>query len=65
MMIVLGSILALRSWRRGALHQATAPATADEREQRRRIWIVIALCIAYAWCWSVTACRSGWRRQFT
>lgn len=47
MMIVLGSILAARSWRRGALHQATAPATADEREQRRRIWIVIALCSTY------------------
>ncbi|MFI4931191.1 MAG: tripartite tricarboxylate transporter TctB family protein [Burkholderiales bacterium] len=46
-MILLGGILALRSWRRGALHQAAAPATADEGEQRRRIWIVIALCATY------------------
>jgi hypothetical protein len=46
-MILLGSTLALRSWRRGALQIASTPAAADEREQRRRIWIVIALCSVY------------------
>jgi len=46
-MIVLGCILAVRSWRRGALRVTAAPAAADEREQRRRIWIVIALCSVY------------------
>jgi len=46
-MILLGSILGLRSWRRGALQVAAAPATADQREQWRRIWIVIALCATY------------------
>ena len=46
-MILLGSILALRSWRRGALHQAPAPASANQREQWQRIGIVIALCLVY------------------
>jgi hypothetical protein len=46
-MILLGGILALRSWRRGALVVAAALPTPDQREQRRRIWIVIALCATY------------------
>lgn len=46
-MILLGGVLALRSLRRGALTQAVRPATADEREQWRRIWIVAGLCIGY------------------
>ena len=46
-MILLGGVLALRSWRRGALAQSAVPATADEREQRRRVWIVVALCMGY------------------
>ncbi|HXE50065.1 MAG TPA: tripartite tricarboxylate transporter TctB family protein [Ramlibacter sp.] len=48
MMILLGGILALRSWRRGALRAPIPAATADDREQRRRIWIVIVLCMGYA-----------------
>lgn len=47
-MILLGTVLALRSWRRGALRRPLPPSTADEREQRPRIWIVIALCTGYA-----------------
>ncbi|HET7525792.1 MAG TPA: tripartite tricarboxylate transporter TctB family protein [Burkholderiaceae bacterium] len=47
MMVLLGSILALRSWRRGALTMARAAPTADEREEWRRIWIVTALCATY------------------
>jgi hypothetical protein len=46
-MILLGSILALRSWRRGALHMPVPALTLDEREQRPRIWIVVALCMTY------------------
>lgn len=46
-MILLGGVLALRSWRRGALGQAAVADSADEREQRRRVWIVIALCLVY------------------
>jgi hypothetical protein len=48
MMILLGGILALRSWRRGALRLPIAAPTTDEREARRRVWIVIALCMGYA-----------------
>jgi len=46
-MIGLGSVLALRSWRRGALRQAAPAIHADQREQWRRIAIVIALCVGY------------------
>jgi len=46
-MILLGGVLALRSWRRGALVHALPPLTPDEREQRKRIWIVIGLCMLY------------------
>lgn len=46
-MILLGGVLALRSWRRGALAQPVAPAGGEAREQRRRIWVVSALCLGY------------------
>lgn len=48
MMILLGGILALRSWRRGALTLPVPARTADDQEQRRRVWIVVALCMGYA-----------------
>lgn len=47
-MILLGTVLGLRSWRRGALTQARPVAGADAREQRQRVWIAIALCAGYA-----------------
>src|SRR3954470_11962940 len=40
-MILLGAVLGLRSWQRGAFRQAAPAATADEREERRRVWIAI------------------------
>lgn len=46
-MILLGGILALRSWRRGALRQPVIAPTADQREAGRRVWIVIGLCVGY------------------
>jgi hypothetical protein len=46
-MILLGAVLGLRSWRRGALTRSLPAMTADAREQRRRIWIVLGLCMAY------------------
>jgi hypothetical protein len=46
-MILLGAVLALRSWRRGAASQALPAATALDRESRRRVWVVIALCTGY------------------
>lgn len=47
-MILLGAILALRSWRRGALKLALPAPSADQREEHRRIWVVVALCMGYA-----------------
>jgi len=46
-MILLGAVLGVRSLRRHALAQALPPATADERESNRRVWIAIALCVGY------------------
>jgi predicted cobalt transporter CbtA len=46
-MILLGSAMGVRSWRRGALAQAMPAASADERERRKRVWIAIALCVGY------------------
>ncbi|HWI83026.1 tripartite tricarboxylate transporter TctB family protein [Ramlibacter sp.] len=46
-MTLLGSVLAARSWRRGALAQPAPARTADQREERRRVWIAIALCTGY------------------
>jgi uncharacterized membrane protein YfcA len=48
LMIVLGGILLLRSWRRGAFRLPEPARTIDEREQWRRIWVVVALCLGYA-----------------
>jgi predicted cobalt transporter CbtA len=46
-MVLLGAALGVRSWRRGAFAQATPATTADQREERRRVWIAIALCAGY------------------
>jgi hypothetical protein len=46
-MTLLGGLLALRSWRRGALAQPALAPTALRREERRRFWVVIGLCLAY------------------
>lgn len=46
-MLLLGTVLALRSWRRGARHQAPAVPPADQGERRRRIAIVIASCLLF------------------
>ena len=46
-MIVLGTVLAWRSWRRGAWHVAAPAAIADRRDERPRIAVAIALCLGY------------------
>src|SRR3954468_12745943 len=46
-MILLGGTLGVRSLRRGALSHPTPPASADERESSRRVWVAIALCTGY------------------
>jgi hypothetical protein len=45
--IVLGGILALRSWRRGALREPRPALGPAQREERRRIGVVTALCVGY------------------
>jgi drug/metabolite transporter (DMT)-like permease len=46
--ILLGGVLALRSWQRGALAHPREHFTAHQRETRKRVWTVIALCTAYS-----------------
>ncbi|WP_427913624.1 tripartite tricarboxylate transporter TctB family protein [Ramlibacter sp. MMS24-I3-19] len=46
-MVILGSLLALRSWRRGAFTEPRPVATPEQRAQRVRIAVVLALCIGY------------------
>jgi hypothetical protein len=46
-MMLLGGVMAIRSLRRGALTQATPPATAHQREERKRVWIAVILCTGY------------------
>jgi uncharacterized membrane protein YhaH (DUF805 family) len=47
-MILLGGVLAVRSWQRGALVEARKPFTGHQRETRKRVWVVIALCSVYS-----------------
>jgi hypothetical protein len=46
-MVLLGAVLALRSWRRGAMTTPLAPASGEQRESRKRIAVVTALCFGY------------------
>jgi hypothetical protein len=46
-MTLLGGVLAVRSWRRGALTESRAVATPAQRAQRVRIAVVLALCLGY------------------
>ena len=46
-MIVLGSVLALRSWRRGALTEALPAPGPQQREEHKRIAVVISLVLGY------------------
>ena len=46
-MLVLGGVMALRSWRRGALSRAQEPDNPLRGEELRRSWTVIGLCVGY------------------
>jgi hypothetical protein len=46
-MMLLGGVLAVRSWRRGALREALPAAGAELRVQYKRIAIVLALILTY------------------
>jgi hypothetical protein len=47
-MMLLGAVLAVRSYERGAFTRPRAPFTEHQRETRTRVWIVIALCSVYS-----------------
>ena len=47
-MLGLGVVLGLRSWRRGALAQSAALSTEHDRSERLRIWVVVGLCAGYS-----------------
>jgi hypothetical protein len=47
-MILLGGVLAARSWQRGAFAHPREPFTPHQREVRKRVWTVIALCVVYS-----------------
>jgi hypothetical protein len=47
-MILLGAVLAVRSYQRGAFTEAPEPFTPHQREVRKRVWTVIAICIVYS-----------------
>jgi len=47
-MMLLGGVLALRSWRRAKLHPEAPPADHDEPASRRRIVIVLGMCLGFA-----------------
>ncbi|MGB3068890.1 MAG: tripartite tricarboxylate transporter TctB family protein [Ottowia sp.] len=46
-MVILGSVLGVRSWRRGAAMQPSPPLSSLDREQRKRVVIATVLCIGY------------------
>lgn len=47
-MILLGGVLTLRSWSRGAFATGREPFSQHQREVRKRVWTVIALVVAYS-----------------
>jgi hypothetical protein len=47
-MVIVGSILGIRSWARGALGQTLPPATEDQRKRRVRVLLAVILCCGYS-----------------
>lgn len=47
-MMLVGGIVAVRSWRRGAFDHPREPFTAHQREVRKRVWTVVALVTVYS-----------------
>jgi uncharacterized membrane protein len=46
-MMVLGSALLLRSWRRGALRRPEPPDPSHAAISLRRLWLAIGLCVTF------------------
>lgn len=47
-MMLVGGIVAARSWRRGAFEHPRMPFTAHQRELRKRVWSVVAMVAVYS-----------------
>jgi hypothetical protein len=47
-MVIVGTILGLRSWARGALYQALPAAAEDQRQRRLRVLLAVILCCGYS-----------------
>jgi hypothetical protein len=47
-MMLVGAVVALRSWRRGAFDHPREAFTDHQREVRRRVWTVIVMVIVYS-----------------
>lgn len=47
-MVIVGVIMGLRSWERGALVQAIAPMTPNQRQRRKRALLATLLCCGYS-----------------
>lgn len=47
-MIIVGAIMGLRSWQRGALHEARITRTAEQRQRRLRVVTATLLCCGYS-----------------
>lgn len=47
-MTIVGAILGLRSWSRGALHQALPAVAENQRKRRLRVLLAVILCCGYS-----------------
>jgi drug/metabolite transporter (DMT)-like permease len=47
-MMLVGGIVAVRSWRRGAFEHPRTPFTEHQREVRKRVWSVVAMVTVYS-----------------
>src|SRR5207244_6862429 len=47
-MMLLGGIVAVRSWKRSAFEQGRVTCTQHQREVRRRVWSVVGLVAIYS-----------------
>ncbi len=47
-MMIVGTIMGLRSWRRGGHRLAVTPPTVDQRQRRKRVLLATVLCCGYS-----------------
>lgn len=47
-MMLIGAIMSVRSWQRGALHEPKVQTTAVQHQQRKRVLLAVVLCVGYS-----------------